>query len=212
MEILSVNLQKPERQVIEEAWRVLRSGGTLVLPTDTVYGLVANAFLESAVRRIFNIKKRPTAKPLPLMVRDLEMASRIAYVDERIRRVMEVVWPGQVFLVVEKRIVVPPVVSGGGNTIALRIPDCFLCWALMSELDFPVTLTSANLSGEESFRSGQVAFDYFSRIYPRPDLILDAGQLDSSKPSTVLDLTSSTPRVLRVGPVTKDQLMDLMKM
>lgn len=209
MEILSVNLKNPERQAIKEAWRVLRSGGTVVVPTDTVYGLAANAFLESAVRRVFNIKKRPSSKALPLMVRDLDMALQVVYANDKISKIMETVWPGQVFLVLEKRIVVPSAVTGGGNTVALRIPDCFLCWALMSELDFPVVLTSANLSGEEPFVSGQAAYNFFIHTYPRPDLILDVGRLEASKPSTVLDLTSSKPKILRVGPVTPQELLKL---
>lgn len=209
MQILPINPNKPQREVIEEAWQVLRNNGTVVLPTDTVYGLAANGFSESAVRRIFNIKKRPTSKALPLMVRDLDMATRVAFVDERIQKVMESVWPGQVSLVLEKRIIVPSVVSGGGNTVALRIPDYFLCWALMSELDFPVILTSANLSGQQPFLSAQEAAWFYQENYPRPDLILDAGQLDNKKPSTVLDLSSDNPKILRVGPVSPEQLLKL---
>lgn len=209
MEILSVNPQNPERSVIEEAWRVLHNNGTVVLPTDTVYGLAANAFSESAVRRVFNIKRRPSSKALPLMVRDLEMAAQVAFVDNRIQKIMEAVWPGQVSLVLEKRIAVPSVVTGGGSTVALRIPDYFLCWALMSELDFPVTLTSANLSGESPFFFGQTAVNFYQDNYPRPDLILDAGKLIDTKPSTVLDLTSDKPKILRVGPVKPEQLLQL---
>lgn len=209
MQILSINPRKPQREAIEEAWRVLRSNGTVVLPTDTVYGLATNAYSELAVRRIFNIKKRPSSRPLPLMVRDLEMAKEVAFVDNRAKKVMEAVWPGQVSLVLEKRLVVPPVVAGGGNTIALRIPDYFLCWALMSELEFPLTLTSANLSGQEPFLSGQEAGLFYQNNHPRPDLILDAGQLENTKPSTVLDLTSGKPKILRIGPVKPDQLLKL---
>lgn len=211
MEILKIDLNNPEIEPIRKAVNVLNRGGAVVLPTDTVYGLAVNALKEYAVERLFKIKKRPESKPVPIIVRDLEMVKRIAFVNAKIEKVLAEVWPGAVTVVLEKKKEISEVLTGGKRTVGLRIPDCEITRLLMEELDYPITATSANFSGEPTINYSIEIINTFGKVYPRPDLFLDAGDLPDSLPSTVLDLTGSKPKILRVGPITKKDLMGMIK-
>lgn len=211
MEIIKINLGSPELEVIVKAKSILSRGGCLVYPTDTVYGLGANALREDSVERIFRMKKRPSNRPIPIMVRDIEMAKQVAFIDRKTERTLAKVWPGPVTVVLERRGIIPNILAANQRTIGLRIPDCLFTQTLMNQLDFPVTSTSANFSGQASSSSAEEVINVFQNKYPRPDLILDAGLLPRSSPSTVLDLTGFQPKILRLGPVTKEELSKIFK-
>jgi L-threonylcarbamoyladenylate synthase len=211
MKIIKINLQNPETEIIQQAVDIVRRGGAIVYPTDTVYGLGVNALRVDAIERLFKIKKRPATKPVPILVQDIEMAKIIAFIDKKIERILEAIWPGAVTVILEKRRMVPEILTAHKRTIGLRIPDAKITQALMEQLEFPVTTTSANFSGEPSLFCAEDVIKVFGKAYPRPDLILDAGCLPPSSPSTVLDLTGSRPKILRVGPVNKKELLQLLK-
>ncbi|MFH1460919.1 MAG: L-threonylcarbamoyladenylate synthase [Patescibacteria group bacterium] len=215
MEIIKVNLsgdwKEIDQKIIELAAGVIERNGAIIFPTDTVYGLGVRALNEYAIDRLFKIKKRPETKPVPVMVRDIKMARKLAYFDRKKEKILEQVWPGQVTVVLEKREVVPSILTAGQRTIGLRIADHPFVSALMEKLNEPITATSANFSGEPPMISSSLVIKTFEKAYPRPDLILDAGDLPISPPSTVLDLTSSKPKILRIGPVTKKDLMKMLK-
>ena len=197
---------------IELAVGVIKRGGSIIYPTDTVYGLSVSAFKLDAVERLFKIKKRPETKPVPIMVKDIEMAKQLAYIDARIEKVLREVWPGQVTVILEKRSIVPDVITAGRKTVGLRVPNYHFTQLLMENLDEPITATSANFSGELSLCSAAEIINIFNKAYPRPDLILDAGELPPSPPSTVLDLTTSQPKITRLGPITKKDLDKLLRL
>jgi len=215
MEIIKLNLSDkwddPNNKIIQIAVGVIQRNGSIVYPTDTVYGLGVSILKKHSIEQLFKIKKRPETKPIPVIVRDIEMAKELAYVDKRIEKVLESVWPGPVTIVLEKRSVVSDVLTANKKTIGLRIPDCPFTQLLMKELAEPITATSANLSGQEPLSSSREIIKVFGKAYPRPDLILDAGDLINRQPSTVLDLTGSQPKILRVGPTTKKELMNIFK-
>lgn len=215
MEIIKFNLagnwQDLDNEIIETAAKIIRRGGSVVYPTDTVYGLGVDALKEYSVERLFKIKKRPGTKPVPVIVRDIEMAKKIAYVDKKQEKALESVWPGQVTVVLEKRDIVPNILTSGKKTIGIRIADCPLTKFLMEKLENPITATSANFSGEPSLISSREVIKIFGKAYPRPDLILDAGDLPESPASTVLDLTDQKPKITRVGPISKKDLMKMLK-
>lgn len=212
MEIININPKNPEMEYLEVAIEVLKRGGVVAYPTDTVYGLGTNALRPECVERLFKIKKRPASKPVPVMIRDMEMAKKIAYLNSRKIKIMSAVWPGPVTVVVEKRNILPDNLTANQKTIGLRIPDYEITKLLMGKLNFPLTTTSCNLSGEEPISDSQEIFYLFKKSYPRPDLILDAGRLEESPPSTVLDLTGLKPKILRIGPVNKENLLRLLEM
>jgi len=215
MKIIKFNLDGNwsdlDNNIIEIAAGVIERGGSIIYPTDTVYGLGVNALREYSIERLFKIKKRPETKPVPIIVRDIEMAKRLAFIDKKQEKILESVWPGQVTVVLEKRGIVPDVLTAGKRTIGLRIADCEFTKLLMENLNEPITATSANFSGEPSLISSADVIRVFSKSHPCPDLILDAGDLPESPPSTVLDLTSQNPRITRVGPINKKDLMEMLK-
>ena len=196
---------------IELAVEVIKRGGSIIYPTDTVYGLGVSALNLYAVERLFKIKKRPESKPAPIMVKNIEMAKKLAYIDAKTERILREVWPGQVTVVLEKRSIVPDILTAGLKTVGLRIPNHYFTQLLMENLNEPITATSANFSGEPSLGSAAEIIKIFNNAYPRPDLILDARELPLSPPSTVLDLTSSQPKITRVGPISKKDLMEMLK-
>jgi len=198
-------------KIIEVCVGVIKRGGCFVYPTDTVYGLGVDALRQDSVARLFKIKKRPETKPVPIIIRDIEMAKKMAFVDRRIERVLAAVWPGSVTVVLEKKGIVPRILTAGKNTIGLRIPKSRFTQLLMKQLDWPLTATSANFSGEPPLAYSMEIKKTFGEVYPRPDLFLDAGDLPNRSPSTVLDLTGKQPKILRVGPVNKEQLMEMFK-
>ncbi|MAF20633.1 MAG: threonylcarbamoyl-AMP synthase [Parcubacteria group bacterium] len=214
MEVIRFNLSGQwndiEQNIIEIAVGVIKRGGSFVYPTDTVYGLGVDALRIDSIERLFKIKKRPATKPVPIMIRDIEMAKQIAFVNKKQEAVLKKVWPGPVTVVLEKRRIIPEVLTAKQRTIGLRIPDCQFTQALMENLVEPITVTSANLSGQPPLISSREVIKNFEKAYPRPDLILDAGDLPASPPSTVLDLTSSQPKILRVGPVSGKDLMKIL--
>lgn len=212
MKILKINPEnlRESRQVIEEAVSVIKSGGVIVFPTDTVYGLGADATNESAVRRIFKIKQRPEDKPVPLLISDLEMAKKLSYFDKRVEEILLSAWPGPVTVLLQaKGGVLPQLVTAGRQTIGLRIPDYKIAHFLTAKCGVPLVATSANISGEPSSNKIADVVAQFEKEGFKPDLILDAGDLRFVEPSTVLDLSKGKPIITRVGLVNKKKLFDI---
>lgn len=195
---------------VKKAAEIILRGGVVVAPSDTVYGLMADATSELAVKKVFKIKKRPETKPVPVIVRDMEMAKKLAFIDKRLEKILGVIWPGAVTVILQKKYNLPEIVSAGKRTIGLRLPDYKLLHYLMAEVGRPLTATSANISGEESMIDAEEVAGQFRKEFFRPDLILDAGQLKFSEPSTVLDLSTDKPKIIRIGPVNPKKLMEIL--
>lgn len=211
MKIVKVNPEnlRESMSAIEEAVSVIQRGGAVVLPTDTVYGLGVGATNEEAVKRVFRIKKRPENKPLPVLVSDLEMAKRLAYFDKKIEDILLSIWPGAVTAILPKKYVLPERVTAGQRTIGLRIPDYKLTHFLIVRCGAPLTGSSANISGQSPSNKIRVILEQFENANPKPDLVLDAGDLKFSEPSTLLDLSNGSPKINRVGPVSKEKLFEI---
>ncbi len=193
----------PSSEMLQEqvraAVRVLRSGGVVAIPTDTLYGLAACALDEQAVRRIFRLKGRPEGMALPLLVADAGDLDRYAMdVPEIARALAERFWPGALTLVLRKASIIPDVVTGGKPTVGLRVPDHWVPRAIVRELGAPITGTSANLSGMPGLTTAQAVRE---QLGGQVDLVVDGGEAPGGVPSTVLDVTASPPRVLRQGAV-----------
>lgn len=185
---------------IQEAINVMARGGAVVYPTDTVFGLGVNALDQNALNRLYRIKNRPKNRPVPIIVPDIKTAKKLAYINERTEKILEAIWPGPITVVLFKK---------SGGTIGLRIPNHRVPLRLAEK--FPITGTSANLSGQEPCQNIFQIQRQFQNHYPKPDLILDLNGQAKHQPSTVLDLTSAKPKILRVGPVSKAQLLELLK-
>ena len=189
---------------IDEAVSVLSRGGVVAVPTDTLYGIAAAALDEAAVQRVFDVKERGQSSPLPLFMSSFEAMYEFGRrVPGVARRLAAAFWPGKLTIVVERSSRVPDIVTGGLDTVGLRIPDHPVPREIVARLGAPITATSANISGQPSLTSAEQVFRHLG---DRLDLVVDGGQLRPSKPSTVIDVTRNPCRILRQGAVTPDQI------
>ncbi|UCD09625.1 MAG: threonylcarbamoyl-AMP synthase [Dehalococcoidales bacterium] len=184
---------------IEEGIKILKRGGIVAYPTDTVYGLGACADNYQAVKRIYEVKNRPMDMPLPLLVSDTSWIERLTpSISETAQKLIDSFMPGALTLVMKKADSVPDIISGGKETIALRIPGHPVTIALIKGIESPLIGTSANLSGNNS---ALTADEVRSQLGDEIDYILDAGRCPGGIESTILDLTREIPVVLREGAI-----------
>jgi len=197
-----------KNEVFIAAEKVLKSGGIVIGPTDTVYGIYCDATNPDSIRKIFKIKKRIPEKALPIFVKDITTARKLAYIDDRKTRFLEKIWPGPVTVVFHHKEKLPRVLTGGRDTIGIRIPNNPFILELFSRLDFPLAQTSANISGAEPMRSAEEVAALWKKE-TAVELIVDAGEL-SVEPSAVIDFTRDNPIILRSGIITKKELDEML--
>ena len=192
------------QEQIRTAVDVLGNGGVAAIPTDTLYGLAACAFDESATLKVYELKGRPDGMALPLLLSDAEDARQCAVeVPEKAWPLMERFWPGALTLVLRKSAAVPDVVTAGLDTVALRVPDHPVARAIAEGLGAPITGTSANLSGRPGLTSAAAVRAEFGDAI---DFVLDGGDAPGGVASTILDLSGDEPRVLREGAVSWEDI------
>jgi L-threonylcarbamoyladenylate synthase len=195
----------PDAPAIARAVEVLRRGGIVALPTDTVYGVAAHAYLPAAVERLYVAKRRPRDKAIPLLVSGVEALSQVAEdVPAAAVRLAARFWPGALTMVLRRAACVPDAVTAGGETVAVRAPDHPVAQALIAALGAPLAATSANLSGCPAPAD---ADGVRAQLQDRIDLLLDGGVCPGGVASTVLDMTVRPPRVLRVGGIAEKEIM-----
>lgn len=198
---------RPPLTLLRGPVRALRAGSLLVIPTETVYGLGANALDPDAVQRIFEAKGRPATNPLIVHVANESDARALAESwPEQAGVLAHAFWPGPLTLVVYRNRSVPDIVTAGGPTVALRVPDHFVALSLLEAAHTPIAAPSANPSGQVS----PTRVEHLSeRIRQAAAYILDAGPCPGGIESTVVDLTGPTPRILRPGLLGRDQIESL---
>jgi L-threonylcarbamoyladenylate synthase len=195
---------------IDHILEILHGGGVVALATDTFYCLAARATNESAVRRVFALKGRPATTPVPLLIAEpgdvMKYASELSESQHRaVTTLAHRFWPGPLSIVVRRSPGIPLVVSAGGDTVALRVPDSPVLREIVRRLGAPVTGTSANVSGgDPATRAAEVRAAFGQTV----DAILDGGETPGGPPSTVLDLTSPDPRILRAGSISQAQISE----
>ena len=194
----------PEPAVIQEAASVIRAGGLVAFPTETVYGLGANALDAQAVRKIFAAKGRPASDPLIVHIATFAQLDDVAeQISALARELAATFWPGPLTLVLSRRSIVPANVAAGRETVAVRMPAHPVAMALCAAAGVPIAAPSANLFARTSpTEAAHVLEDLAGRI----DLLLDGGPTPIGLESTVLDLTRSPPALLRPGGVALEQL------
>lgn len=189
---------------LDRAAGILVDGGLVAIPTETVYGLAANALDEQAVAAIYRAKGRPAGNPLIVHVADAEMARTLAAAWPAAADALAArFWPGPLTLVVPRAAAIPAIVTGGGDTVALRCPDHPLARRLIAKAGIPLAAPSANRSEAVSPTTAQ---HVLTGLGHRIDLILDGGGCVRGIESTVVDCTTSPPRVLRPGPLSVGEL------
>ena len=200
--IIHVNPKNPEVDAIKTAVDIIKGGGVIVYPTDTVYGLGADALNPEAILKIFKIKGRPLDQPLPVAVSGLEMAAKLAFVNYKASKLMEVFWPGALTIVLKKKSIIPSIVVGGGENVGLRMPDHAVSLMIIRTSGAPLVATSANKHGQPSTLEAE---ETMRQIGNEVDLVLDGGKTKGQS-STIIDLTRIPPLIVRSGPVTMELL------
>ena len=187
-----------------QAAELLRQGKLVALPTETVYGLAADAAQEQAVRANYDAKGRPEAKPLNVLVDGMAMVEAVCRdIPADAYQLAEAFWPGPLTMILWGNGTLPPIVPAGGNTQGVRCPDHPDTLAVIKALGRPLACPSANLSGQPSPRS---AGDVLAQLGGRIDGVLDGGPCSVGAESTILDLTVAPYRILRQGGLLKEQI------
>jgi len=188
---------------IKEAAQIIQNGGLVAFPTETVYGLGADALNAQAVARIFEVKARPRIDPLIVHVEDRKRADSYGRIPQSALALVSKFWPGPLTLIVEKRPSVPHIVTAGLNTVAIRVPAHPAALALIREADCGIAAPSANPFG---YVSPTDASHVAEQLGDAVDLILDGGPCSIGLESTILSLISPTPAILRTGGTTIEEL------
>ena len=192
MKVIKTSIDKFDEEIITEAIKVLSNGGVVLYPTDTVYGLGANIFNNQAVRRVFQIKERSFLKPLSILVRNVESVDMVAKMTRSQRQTISSYLPGPYTFILNKRKIVPRYITIGLVNVGVRVPDCEIACRLASI--FPITTTSANLSDDEVLSRPS---EILEQLDCEVDLVIDVGELKSSKSSSIIDLTGFKPKIIR---------------
>lgn len=189
---------------IKKQAEILRKGKTVIFPTETVYGLGANALDEDAVSKIYQAKGRPSDNPLIVHIYDKKQVNDLAEnINKKAEIIMDKFWPGPITIILNKKDVVPMRTSGGLNTVAIRMPSNPVAKALLEQVKLPIAAPSANISGKPSPTKG---IHVYNEMNNRVDGIIIGGDCTFGLESTVLDLTSDVPTILRPGSITKEDL------
>jgi len=202
--MVRVRVASGEQAAIDAASAVLRAGGVVAYPTDTLYGLAVDPRRDDAVRKLFAIKGRAAAAALPLIAASPEQASLAGNIGPAEWRLATRFWPGALSLVVPARDPVSRRALGGGTTVAVRVPDHAVARALAAGLGFAITATSANLSGHPPTASPD---EVAAALGERLDLLLDCGEAPGGPPSTIVDMRSGRPSLVRAGAIPFDRVL-----
>ena len=204
---MEIRLSSSLRQQVEKGVSLLKEGGIIAFPTDTVYSLSAAVNNIAAVERIYRIKERPRHMALPLLLADQSQLDKVAVsIPASARLLAERFMPGALTLVLPRAESVPDIVSGPNNSVAVRIPDHPIALALLRGTGTPLTGTSANLSGRPS---SLTADEVNAQLDGRIELIIDGGRCPGGIESTIIDLTGADPVILREGAISRQELEKL---
>lgn len=206
--IFTIQDDKEDEKKIAEAAELIRSGGLVAMPTETVYGLAANGLDEEACRKIFAAKKRPPDNPLILHITEVEqIKDLIVDYTEKDLRLMEELWPGPMTLIYRKSERIPDAVTAGGDTVAVRIPSHRIARQFIEACGVPLAAPSANVSGRPSPTNAR---DVLQDMEGRIEGIIDGGDSSIGIESTVVDMTGKVPVILRPGFYTPEFLTHYM--
>jgi len=202
--VLLVDPEKPDRKVVQESARILRGGGIVSFPTETVYALGGDAYNQEVVAKIYRIKRRDRTKPFSVFLKDAgEVRKVVDFISEDARKLMEKFLPGPLTLVFKSSSPKLPFVLGGGNKLGIRVSPNSLVARILDEVRVPITATSANISGKKSCIAANRVFYFFNG---RIELILDGGRTKIFLPSTVLDVSGEEVSLIRLGTIPVEEI------
>lgn len=206
MQTRVIDIRTNKNEALEEASELLKSGEVVGIPTETVYGLAANALDEEAVKKIYIAKGRPSDNPLIVHISDIsELSPLVKEIPEKVKVMASAFWPGPLTMIMKKSDVIPSVTSGGLSTVAIRMPENEYARAIIKSAGVPLAAPSANLSGSPSPTNAKYVFDDMNGRIP---LIIDGGASKIGVESTVITFATEIPTVLRPGGVTVEEIRE----
>ncbi len=202
--LIKISTENPEADLVEEAARVLREGGLVAFPTETVYGLGGNGLDSEACKKIYFAKGRPSDNPLILHISQIsELRPIVREIPPKAQKLMDAFWPGPLTMIFPKSDIVPLTTTGGLDTVAVRFPSHPVAIAIIRASGLPIAGPSANSSGKPSpTRASHVAFDLSGKI----NMIVDGGAAEWGLESTIVDVSGEIPVILRPGAITKEMM------
>lgn len=202
--ISKIDINKIDKNEIKIQSKLLSEGKTVIFPTETVYGLGANALDEDAVKKIYEAKGRPSDNPLIVHIYDKEEVYNLAEnINEKAEIIMDKFWPGPITIILNKKDIVPYRTSGGLETVAVRMPSHLIAREIIKEAGVPIAAPSANISGRPSPTKADHVYE---EMNGRVSGIVLGGDCNFGLESTVLDVTTENPMILRPGSITKEDL------
>ncbi len=203
-EVLQLNPHAPEPDILRDAGEILRAGGLVAYPTETVYGLAASAFNSGSITRVFEAKGRPQGQPLPVQIAEISQLEALARdIPQAAQTLIADFFPGPLTLVLRRQPSVSLLITGGGDTVGLRMPDHVVALGVLRAFGGPLVCPSANLTGR---RASMSASDVLEDLDGEIDLVLDGGPTTGRTPSTVLDVTTQPARLIREGKISRAAL------
>lgn len=199
MKILKINPNKPEKEWLELAVKVLKNNGIVVYPTDTLYGIGANALNKKTITKVYKIKGRDFRKPLSIAFYSLSQAKQYVKFNKLAIKLAKKFLPGPLTIILPMKYEFPKELTFGSKNVGIRIPNNKIALQLIRECKFPITATSANISGN---KNPVTVEDAINQIGTKVDLILDGGKCKYSKPSTLVEVISGKVKVLREGVIS----------
>ncbi len=198
--------QNIDTSIIKKTAEVLKNGGLAVFPTETVYGIGADASNEQAIRTLYEKKRRPLDKPLLMHISGIEMAEEVAFLDDNARELIKRYSPGPLTLVVKKKPSVPSIAVSNGETVGLRFPSNKIFLEISKAFGRPIAATSANLSGLKS----AVEAAELAAVKDIVDVIIDGGACELGLESTIVSLVGERPKILRLGSFPKEKIEEVL--
>ncbi len=204
--VIRIDPSNPSVEELKRAAEVARRGGLVAFPTETVYGLGTNAFDEGAVKRLFEVKRRPPDNPVSVLVSSVDQAKSLGYVNEMARKLIEEFFPGPITVVMKAKRDVPKIVTAGTGKVAVRMPDHPIALKIVEFAGVPLATPSANVSGRPSpTKAEHVLQDFEGKI----DLLVDGGETGIGIESTVVDVTEK-PKILRLGAIPVEDIEEVL--
>lgn len=187
------------RLILKKVVEVLKSGGVIMHPTETCYGLAADIFNLQAIKKVYAIKKMKADKPVSIMVRNLYEAKKYARFNKMALKLAEKYWPGPLTIIVPRKKALPAYLNRGYDTVGIRCPDSKTSMELILANGGPLTTTSANITGQPEVYKVKDFLQQVSAGVAAPDYIMDEGKIAKNKPSTIVEVSPEGVRIIRKG-------------
>lgn len=189
---------------LKEPAQIIKKGGIVIFPTETVYGIGTNGLDENAIKKLYEVKQRPLNKPISLLVNNIEMVEKIAKnITEVEYKLMERFFPGPLTIILEKRDIVPDILTSNTNTIGIRMPSGEIAKKLIEFAGVPIATSSSNISGRPS---GTNITDIKKDFEGKVDCFIDNGESELGIPSTVIRIIDNIPHILRQGAISEEEI------